>query len=115
MVSEQCLFYEGLELNNDKSLLDYKIKPGDTLTLKVSIKFKQKNRSQLDSNKLIKLLFLQIDKVTVLDEDTDEHVYSSNHLPEIGFKGKKLEKNQTKYIMMKIIYFIFLKGTNLLR
>ncbi len=35
MISEQHLFFNGCELENEKTLIDYKINPGDTLNLKV--------------------------------------------------------------------------------
>ena len=85
LVSEQRLYYEGLELNNEKLLIDYKIKSGDMLTLKVYLKKRfNKNRRFFRNTKS---LFFKIDKPTVLDEETDSQVYTSSYLPEIGFKG----------------------------
>lgn len=37
MISEQHIFFHGNELDNDKTLAEYKINPTDTLLLKVCI------------------------------------------------------------------------------
>ena len=52
-ISEQHLFYLGTELENDKTLADYRINPTDVLQLKVIIR----NRIFYNYHFIIKLIF----------------------------------------------------------
>lgn len=63
MISEQHLFFQNIELENDKCLIDYRIHFTDVLHLKV-------------------------DPIMPDDDTNSSHDYV--HLPEIGFKGTNL-------------------------
>lgn len=65
MISEQHLFYNSVELDNERTLLDYSILPGD-------------------------IIYLKIDQA--VSEDIDQSSFEFAHLPEIGFKGTNLLK-----------------------
>jgi hypothetical protein len=62
MISEQHLFFKGVELENDKVLADYRIHYTDILRLK-------------------------LDPVTA---SNDTECVEANYLPEVGFKGTNL-------------------------
>ncbi|RMZ96708.1 Ubiquitin carboxyl-terminal hydrolase 48 [Brachionus plicatilis] len=64
LMSEQHLIFNNIELDNDRTLIDYKINKGDLLVLKLD---------QIDSN---------------MDEDSSH--YEMAHVPEVGFKGSNL-------------------------
>lgn len=64
LISEQHLFFQNIELENEKSLADYRIHYTD-------------------------VLYLKLDPITVNDENEKSN-YEFAHLPEVGFKGTNL-------------------------
>lgn len=66
IISEQHLFFNNVELDNEKTLIDYKINKGD-------------------------VLYLRLDQITNNMDDDSSH-YEMAHVPEVGFKGSNLIK-----------------------